>query len=100
MSAPRPDRRRAATLPAAEVSVDRLALRVPGLDQAGAHALARLVAEELAVDLVAAGASGRLETIRVDITADPTNPALLAHRIAGEVGHTLAPGGVNGEPAR
>ncbi len=100
MSAPRPARRRAAAPPAAEVSVDRLVLHVPGLDQAGARALARLVAHGLAADLVAVGVSGRLETIRVEITADPAEPALLAHRIAAEVGHGLAPGGVNGEPAR
>jgi hypothetical protein len=84
-----------------DVSVDRLALRVTGLDEAGARALARLVAESLAPGVPGPAGSGP-RRVRIQVTADAAElarPDLLARRIAGEVGRVLARGQPEGRGA-
>lgn len=84
-----------------EVHIDRLTLRVTGLDEGAARTLARLVAEGLALH----GTADDLGRVRIQVTDDAAEqgrPDLLARRIAGELGRVLAPGqgpGV-GEAAR
>jgi len=97
--------------PAAEPSagepaahIDRLGIRVTGIDQAAAGTLARLVAEGLAPDLVRSAANAGLDHLRIEVTAsaaDQTRPELLARRITSELGRALAhghgPGGAGEE---
>jgi hypothetical protein len=92
--------------PGAEVRVDRLALRVTGLDERAARALARLVAEGL-VPWLPELAGGDLGQVRIRVTADAAEqgrPELLARRIAGELGrvlgHSRDPGYPDEEAAR
>jgi hypothetical protein len=80
----------------AEVRIERLALRVAGLDQDGARALARLVAEALAAELTAAGVNARREYLHLEVSADTGNPELLARRIVGEIGRALGRGRLAG----
>jgi hypothetical protein len=80
--------------PGPEVRIDRLALRVAGLDEAAAQALARLVAEGLAPGPpeLAGSRPGR---VRIQVTAgaaEHANPELLARLIAGELNRVLSPG--------
>jgi hypothetical protein len=77
-----------------EVHIDRLALRVTGLDEATALALARLVAEGLAPGLPELAGS-RLGRVRIQVTAgaaEHARPELLAQLIAGELSRVLGPG--------
>jgi hypothetical protein len=92
--------------PGPEVHIDRLALRVTGLDESAARTLARLVAEGLVPGLpeLAGGDFGR---VRVQVTADAAEqgrPELLARRIADELsrvlGHGRDPGYPDEEAAR
>jgi hypothetical protein len=89
--------------PAGDVRVDRLALRVAGLDEDEARALARLVAEGLAPGTLAAAGSAGLSRLRIEVQADAGqgDPALLARRIIDQIGRALArdraPGGRDGE---
>jgi hypothetical protein len=71
--------------------IDRLTLRVTGLDEEAARTLAGLVAEGLALH----GAAGDLGRVQIQLTADAAEqgrPDLLARRIAGEVGRVLGRG--------
>jgi len=86
------------------VHIDRLALRVTGLDEAAARTLARLVAEGLAPDVLRSAANAGLDRLQIEVTAgdaDQGRPELLARRITGELGRALArgrmPGGPSGE---
>ena len=91
--------------PAGDVHIDRLALRVAGLDEDAARALARLVAEGLAPGLLRPAGAAGLELIcrsrSTASAADQGNPDLLARRIVDEIGRVLArdrvPGGPDGE---
>jgi hypothetical protein len=86
---------------AGEVHVDRLRLRVAGLDQAAARTLARLVAEKLAASLAPAGETARLDALRAEVrlsAGDPAKPDILAQRIADQVGRALARDRVAGGP--
>jgi hypothetical protein len=93
----------AARLPAGlgpEVYIDRLALRVTGLDEAAARALARLVAEGLAPGLPELAGSS-LGRVRLQVTAGAAeyeSPELLARLIAGELSRVLGPGQDPGYP--
>lgn len=82
--------------------IDRLGIRVTGLDQAAAGALARLVAEGLVPDLVRSAANAGLDHLRIEVTAsaaDQGRPELLARRITSELGRALARGHGSGGSA-
>jgi hypothetical protein len=86
--------------PAGHVRIDRLALRVAGLDEGAARALGRLVAEHLAAGPPrSAGAvgAGRLQVVVRPAADELDKPDLLARRIADEIGRALARGGPGGE---
>jgi hypothetical protein len=83
------------------VHVDRLALRVAGLDEAAARTLARLVAEGLAPGMLRSAGNAGLDHLRIEVTAcaaDRDRPDLLARRITSELGRVLARGRVPGGP--
>lgn len=87
-----------------ELHIDRLTLRVSGLEEGAARQLALLIAEGLAAeDLTNAEATGGdLGRVRIKLTADAAEqgrPGLLAGRIAGELGRILGRG-QGGEAAR
>jgi hypothetical protein len=84
--------------PGREIRVDRLALRVAGLDEEGARALARLVAEGLAPGLLRATGDAGLDSLRVEVHGDPEQdtPDLLARRIVDGIGRVLARDRVSG----
>ena len=86
--------------PAGEVRVGRLALRVAGLDEDAARALARLVAEGLAPGLLRPAGIAGLDSLRVEVQAEAEDdtPELLARRIIGEIGRVLARDRVAGGP--
>jgi hypothetical protein len=86
--------------PGGEIRVDRMALRVAGLDEDAARALARLVAEGLAPGLLRATGGAGLDSLRVEVQADTRDdtPDLLARRIVDEVGRVLARDRVSGGP--
>jgi hypothetical protein len=74
------------------VRIDRLALRVAGLDEGAARALARLVAERLADGALRPAGSADLDHLRIEVTASAAERArqdLLARRIVSELGHAL-----------
>lgn len=86
------------------VHIDRLALRVTGLDEAAAGTLARLVAAGLEPGVLRLAANAGLDHLRIEVTpgaADQGRPDLLARRIISELGRVLergrAPGGADGE---
>jgi hypothetical protein len=77
----------------AEVHIDRLALRVAGLDEDAARALARLVAQGLAPGVLRPAGLAGLDSLQVKVTtgdADQGQPELLARRIVDEIGRVLA----------
>ena len=79
--------------PGGEVRIDRLALRVAGLDEDAARALARLVAEKLAAGLVPPTGLTRLGSLRAEVRLsrdDQANPDILAQHIADQVRRALA----------
>jgi len=90
-----------------DVHIERLALRVAGLDADAARALARLVAEGLAAGLQRPAAVAGLDhlTIDVDGPGDGSQDIdALARRIVDGIGRALArdriTGGPEGETAR
>jgi hypothetical protein len=99
-----------------EVHVERLALRVSGLDEGAARELAHLVATGLADSLLRTAPDAGVPGLRVQLTTpapgtpagdtpagDPPAPDALARRIVDAVGRTLArdraAGGPDGEAA-
>jgi hypothetical protein len=87
-----------------EVRVDRLALRVTGLDEGAARTLARLVAEKLAAGLPPLTGSASLGSLRAEVqlgAGEEAGPDVMAGRIADQVGRLLArdraAGGPEGE---
>jgi hypothetical protein len=89
-----------------EVRIDRLALRVAGLDEDAARQLARLVARGLAAGTFLPAGAGTLDSLAVQVQAGAdgqASPDLLARRIVGEIGRVLARdrafGGPDGEAA-
>ncbi len=91
---------------AGDVHIDRLVLRVAGLDEDAARALARLVAEGLAPGMFRSAGIVGLDSLRLEVTAaaGQGGPDLLAQRIVDEIGRVLArdrvSGGPDGEAAR
>lgn len=88
---------------AGDVHIDRLALRVAGLDEDAARALARLVAEGLAPGMLRPAGLAGLDSLQIGVKAnagDQGRPDLLARRIVDEIGRALArhqvPGGPDG----
>jgi len=65
----------------ADVRVDRLSIRVAGLDEDAARELARLVALGLAADVVRTAPSAGLDHLSVSVTTADTKPDVLARRI-------------------
>jgi hypothetical protein len=85
----------------ADVHVGRLALRVSGLDENAARALARLVAERLTADLLRPAGLAGLDSLQVEVRlgdADQAGPDALAQRIADQVGRALARDRASGGP--
>jgi hypothetical protein len=86
---------------AGEVHIDRLVLRVAGLDEDAARTLARLVAEGLTPGLLRPAGLAGLDGLKVEVRADGSDrgaPDLLARRIVGEIGRALARDRVSGGP--
>lgn len=84
-----------------DVHVDRLALRVSGLDENAARTLARLVAERLTADLLRPTGAAGLDSLQVEVKlrdTDQIEPDALAQRIAGQVGRALARDRASGGP--
>jgi hypothetical protein len=87
--------------PAGDVHIDRLAIRVAGLDEDAARALARLVAEGLAPGMLRPAGVAGPGSVRVAVqagAADQGQPDLLARRIVDEIGRVLARDRVTGGP--
>jgi hypothetical protein len=87
--------------PASELHIDRLALRVAGLDEEAARALAQLVAEGLAPGMLRAAGIAGIGSLQVEVQASATEqgrPDLLARRIADQIRRALARGRAPGEP--
>ncbi len=87
--------------PAGEVHIDRLALRVAGLDEDAARALARLVAEGLTPGMLRPAGVAGLDSLQVEVKAsagDQGQPDRLARRIVDEIGRVLARDRVSGGP--
>jgi hypothetical protein len=86
--------------PGSEIHIDRLALRVAGLDEDAARALARLVAEGLAPGMLRVTGATALDSLQVEIQADTkdSTPEILARRIVDEIGRVLARDRVSGGP--
>jgi len=83
-----------------EVRIDRLALRVTGLDEAKARALARLVAEGIAPGLPELAGSD-LGRVRLRVTASAAqqgSPELLARLVVDELTRVLRPREDPGDP--
>jgi hypothetical protein len=87
--------------PVEEVHVERLSLRVAGLDEDAARVLSRLVAEGLAPVLGRASAGTGLDHLQVEVPAEPgsagiagagggASPEELAARIVERIGRVLA----------
>jgi hypothetical protein len=90
-----------------DIHIDRLALRVAGLNEDAAGRLARLVAERLAPSLLQLPGLAGVESLRVAVQAaadEQGNPDLMAQRIVDEIGRVLArdrvSAGPDGEVAR
>jgi hypothetical protein len=87
--------------PPGEIRIDRLALRVAGLDEDAARSLAWLVAEGLVPGLLRPSGMAGLDSLRVEVRADAAAqaaPELLARRIVGAIGRALARDRVSGGP--
>jgi len=87
--------------PADDARIDRLVLRVAGLDEDAARSLARLVAEGLAAGLPRAAGAAGLDSLRLEVAAAPADhsaPDLLARRITDAIGRTLARERADGGP--
>ena len=84
-----------------DIHIDRLALRVAGIDQDGAHVLARLVAEGLAPGMLRSAGIAGLDSLQVEAQVGPADqgqPDLLARRIVDGIGRALARDRVSGGP--
>jgi hypothetical protein len=84
-----------------DVHIERLALRVAGLDSDAARALARLVAEGLAAGLQRPAAVAGLDHLAIDVNGqdDGTQDIdALARRIVDGIGRALARDRVTGSP--
>lgn len=101
MSSTGMSRETGASGPGDEVRVDRLVLRVAGLDENAARTLARLVAEKLAASLSPSAGAARLDSLRAEVRLSPgeqPKPDILAQQIADQVSRALARTGTAGGP--
>jgi hypothetical protein len=74
------------------VDIQRLALRVPGLDPDAARTLARLVARGLAPGMFRPAGTGTLDLLRVEVrpaAGEEADPELLARRIVADIRRAL-----------
>lgn len=92
---------------AEDVHLDRLALRVAGLDEDAACRLAKLVAEGLTPGMLRPAGTAGLDSLQIEVAAKPgdeKDPDALAGRIVDAIGRVLArdrvAGGPDGEAAR
>ncbi len=76
--------------------IGKLTLRVPGLDEATARDLARLVAARLAEDLPPQAGTPAIDTRLWVQAAGDTSPGQLAQRITDEISRALRRGGPGG----
>jgi hypothetical protein len=75
---------------ARRLTIDRLRLRVAGLDEGAARHLASLVGERLAPALQLPAGSTTIETLRVEVDAHAGEaPELLSRRIVDSIGRAL-----------
>jgi hypothetical protein len=73
------------------LTIDRLRLRVAGLDEGAARHLASLVGEGLAPSLQLPPGSTTIETLRIELGAHTGEaPGLLSRRIVDAIGRALA----------
>lgn len=86
--------------PVSEIHIDRLALRVAGLDEDAARALAQLVAEGLAPGVLRVSGVTALDALRVEVQTETQDsaPDQLAQRIVDRIGRVLARDRVSGGP--
>jgi hypothetical protein len=71
--------------------VDRLRLQVQGLDEGAARMLGRLIAENLAHDLRLPVGAGVLDSLKLEVAAQPgATSGELAQRISETVGRALS----------
>ncbi len=79
---------------AGDVRIDRLSLRVAGLDEDAARELARLVAQNLAPGMSPLAGTSAIESlqVRVQAAAGKGDPGALADQIAAEIRRALARG--------
>jgi hypothetical protein len=92
---------KAADRDAGDMHIERLALRVAGLDEDAASTLARLVAEGLAPGLMRPAGLAGIGSLQVEVRAEAAEngkPDLLARRIVDEIGRVLARDRVSGGP--
>jgi hypothetical protein len=75
---------------APRVSIERLSLRVAGLDEQAAGELARLVAQRLAPGLLRPAGLAGLDRLALEVKDAPGDPDLLARRIVDAIGRALA----------
>jgi hypothetical protein len=72
--------------------IDRLVLRVSGLDEGAARALARLVAERLTAELLRPAGAAGLDSLKIEVTpsdSDRAGPDALARHIADQIRRAL-----------
>lgn len=75
---------------APKVSIERLSLRVAGLDERAAAELARLVAQRLAPGLLRPAGLAGLDRLELQVQDASVDPDLLARRIVDAIGRELA----------
>lgn len=86
---------------AGDVRLDRLSLRVAGLDEDAACHLAKLVAQGLAPGMLRPPGSAGLDSLKVEVAGRPgddAEPEALAARIVDAIGRSLARDRVAGGP--
>jgi hypothetical protein len=91
----------AATPAAGDVHLERLALRVAGLDEHAARRLAQLVAEGLTPGMLRPTGTAGLDALKIEVAARPGDagqPDALAGRIVDAIGRVLARDRVAGGP--
>jgi hypothetical protein len=77
------------------VEIDRISIRVPGVERDLGRRLGQLVAERLAPSLQLGPGEASLERLQVEVTARPAeSPESLAARIAAQVALLIGSQGV------
>ena len=77
------------------VEIERISIRVPGLERDAARRLGQLVAERLAPSLQLGPGEASLDRLRVEVAARPAeSPESLAARIAAQIALQIDSAGV------